>query len=246
MNARPLLLASVLAALVPFAVRADERVAEIARRLEAGREARKLDAAQRTALLGGEPTGVAKEPALDAKDDAEATRKALELFARPAAEFPFRMVEKDRRKTFVKHEVRFLSGVHTTDESDVVTGVYYQPTAVPAGERLPACVVVHHLGGSFEAEEILAQYLTQHGVAGMTIALPGYGPRRAPNQPRAGFLGHKDPVEDLAGMRQAILDVRRAADFLRTRPEVDPARVGVAGISLGALVASDAAAIDAR
>lgn len=241
--------------LAPLAVRGDddktdekkaaaERFSDIAKRLEAGRVARKLDKEQVLALLGGEATGTAREPALEARDDHEATEKALALFARPAAEFPFRVVEKDRRKTFVKHEVRFLSGVHTHDESDVVTGVYYEPSKRDA--RVPACVVVHHLGGSFEAEEMLAQFLTQHGVAGMTIALPGYGPRKGPNQPRAGFLGHRDPVDDLAGMRQAVLDVRRAADFLRTRPEIDPDRVGVAGISLGALVSANAAAIDPR
>ncbi len=262
MHARHLLFAPALvAALVPFvALGGDEQgkgaalLADATKRLEAGREARKLDADQVRALLGGEATGTAKEPAIEAKDDVETTQKALELFARPAATFPYRMVEKDRRKSFVKHEVRWLSGAHTTDESDVVTGVYYEPvratggsTAVPDPKgKLPACVVVHHLGGSFEAEEILAQYLTQHGVVGMTLALPGYGARRAPNQPRAGFLGHKDPVEDLAGMRQAVLDVRRAADFLRTRPEVDADRVGVTGISLGAIVASVSAGVDAR
>jgi cephalosporin-C deacetylase-like acetyl esterase len=221
------LIAALLVAFVaPSIARADEDVARI------------------VSLLGGQPTGVAKEPALEAKDDVDATRRALEPFARPASTFPFRLVEKDRHQTYVRHELRFPSSAHTTDPSDVVTGVYYAPAR--SSERAPAAVVVHHLGGSFEAEEMLAQYLAQHGVPAATLALPGYGPRAAPGQPRAGFLGHQDPKDDLAGMRQAVLDVRRLADVLRTRPEIDPARVGVVGVSLGALVAADAAGIDPR
>ena len=42
------------------------------------------------------------------------------------------------------------------------------------------------------------------------------------------------------------MDVRRAADFLRSRPEVDPSRVGVTGISLGAIVGSTTAGVDGR
>ena len=253
MRLRQAIVVIFLAALLPLVAKGDDakKLADAAKRLEAGRLAPKLDKERVLALLQGEPSGTAKEPALEAKDDQEATRKALELFARPAGEFPFRLVEKERRKSSVRHEVRFLSGVHTTDESDVVTGFYYEPLTSDSaprreGNKLPGCVVVHHLGGSMEAEEMLAQYLTNHGVASMTIALPGYGERRSKNAPKGGFLGHKDPVDDLAGFRQAILDVRRAADFLRTRPEIDPERVGVCGISLGALVSSDAAGIDAR
>jgi dienelactone hydrolase len=203
------------------------------------------------AALGGETTGEASEPAIEAKDDEPATARALSLFVRPAGKFAYRLVEEAssngkpvRHDTYVRSELFYPSAAHTTDPSDVVHGWYYAPKA-PQG-RVPAAIVVHHLGGSFEAEEILAQFLAQQGVAAATIALPGYGPRRAEGQPRAGFLGHRDPLDDLQGMRQAVLDVRRAADVLRSRPEVDPEHTGVVGISLGAIVASVSAGIDAR
>src|SRR5947208_3079116 len=48
----------------------------------------------------------------------------------------------------------------------------------------------------------------------------------------------------IGAMRQGICDVRRAAAWLAGRPEIDPARLGVTGISLGGIVASVAAAID--
>jgi dienelactone hydrolase len=194
--------------------------------------------------LGGEPTGEANEPALEAKDEDEKAARALELFARPAGKFSYRLVEEKKHETYVRHELSLPSAAHTTDPSDFVHGFYYEP--VKKDGRGPACVVVHHLGGSFEAEEMLAAYLAQHGVASATLALPGYGKRRAEGQPKAGFLGHKDPLDDLAGMRQAVLDVRRVADVLRSRPEIDPERVGVVGISLGAIVAANSSGIDRR
>jgi dienelactone hydrolase len=45
-------------------------------------------------------------------------------------------------------------------------------------------------------------------------------------------------------MQQGVLDIHRAKDWLRSRPEVDPKRVSVVGISLGALAAATAAGVD--
>ncbi len=45
-------------------------------------------------------------------------------------------------------------------------------------------------------------------------------------------------------MRQGVCDVRRAAVWLPARPDVDPSGIGVAGISLGGIVSSLAAAVD--
>jgi hypothetical protein len=47
-------------------------------------------------------------------------------------------------------------------------------------------------------------------------------------------------------MTQAVLDVRRTVDFLETRPEFDSKRLGIAGISLGSIVATVAYGVDTR
>ncbi len=44
--------------------------------------------------------------------------------------------------------------------------------------------------------------------------------------------------------RQSVLDARRALAWLKTRPEIDPQRIGLFGISLGAMVASAAYSVD--
>ena len=45
-------------------------------------------------------------------------------------------------------------------------------------------------------------------------------------------------------MRQGICDVRRAAAWLASRPDVDREPLGVAGISLGGIVSSVVVAVD--
>ena len=126
--------------------------------------------------------------------------------------------------------------------SDVVTGVYFQPR----GEGpYPAALILHHSGGSFEAEAMIARHLASNGVVALTIDMSNYGPRRKPGT-HTGFLEGDDPAAIQMGFRQSVLDARRAADFLRSRPEVDPSRVCVGGISLGAIIGATAAGVDPR
>ena len=75
------------------------------------------------------------------------------------------------------------------------------------------------------------------------MKLPYYGERRPAGDKR--FLS-VDAERSLGSMRQGVLDVRRAATWLADRPEVDPEKLGVTGISLGGIVSSLAAAIDPR
>ena len=50
----------------------------------------------------------------------------------------------------------------------------------------------------------------------------------------------------LGAVHQAVLDARRALDWLSARPDIDPRRMGVAGISLGGIFAPLIAGVDHR
>lgn len=167
----------------------------------------------------------------------------LASYRLPATRFPIHLGAERRARSFVAREARFPSPL--TERWGEVHGTYYAPARLREGQRVPAAVVVHHLGGSFEAEQYLAQHLAQNGVAAFAISLPNYGERREPGT-RQGFLQEKDPVGSFAGFRQAALDVIRASDFLRAMPEVDPERVGAVGVSLGAIVTALARGVDTR
>jgi stage II sporulation protein D len=76
--------------------------------------------------------------------------------------------------------------------------------------------------------------------------LPHYGPRRARDPARKRTLLEGPSEEVLPRLRQAVLDARRAGDWLAARPDVDSSRVGLVGISLGAILGSLAAGVDDR
>ena len=124
----------------------------------------------------------------------------------------------------------------------------YRPKA-PAGQRLPAVLSVlgHWLGDGKAAEQnqILARKLAELGFLVMTYDAIGHGERndRGNTHHHAGYsllpLG-----ETVAGWM--VWDSIRAADYLQSRPDVDPQRIGIAGNSGGGLNTLFTSALDAR
>jgi dipeptidyl aminopeptidase/acylaminoacyl peptidase len=183
----------------------------------------------------------ANAPALPVLGD-QGPIDALRLYQVPAERFAVQLGELDQHQYYSKREVAFPSALK--ERWSTIHGTYYAPVGLKPGEQVPAAVVVHHLGGSFDAEAFLAQHLAQHGVAAFFISLPNYGKRQEQGT-RQGFL-RMPPRVAFSTFRQAALDVIRAGDFLRSRPEVDPERVGAVGVSLGAFVTAVARGVDPR
>jgi cephalosporin-C deacetylase-like acetyl esterase len=73
--------------------------------------------------------------------------------------------------------------------------------------------------------------------------MPFFGRRRPRDDPDANVFSDSIPLTcDL--ITQAVLDVRSAAQWLRTREEIDPQRIGVVGVSLGAVMGGLAIGVD--
>jgi cephalosporin-C deacetylase-like acetyl esterase len=70
-----------------------------------------------------------------------------------------------------------------------------------------------------------------------------YNQRRPKGDAHFGFF-IEDPNRAVDIWRQTVMDIRRAKAILATRPEIDPAHVGITGISLGGIVISLAAGVD--
>jgi dienelactone hydrolase len=112
---------------------------------------------------------------------------------------------------------------------------------------IPVVLVLHYWGAmDLRAERSMAAELGRRGIAAAVLTLP-YHLARTPAGVRSGDLAiEPDPGKMRLTMRQAVSDVRRALDFLASRPEISMSRVGIAGTSLGAVVAATAYAVDAR
>ena len=112
---------------------------------------------------------------------------------------------------------------------------------VPPGKGRFAGIVFVHWGQG-ERSEFLAEavMLSKAGAESLLIDAP----YNRPGAPLMDTFTH--PEVERAGYIQLVVDARRGADLLVSRPEVDPMRVGYVGHSLGATWGGPLAAADKR
>lgn len=141
--------------------------------------------------------------------------------------------------------VRFPSPMVTeTAQNNTVHTELYLPKERKLGEKAPAVIVLHILGGDFPLARTFCHVLADRGCVALFLKMPYYGERR-PEGSSKRMVSH-DPRETLTGFTQAVLDIRRAADFLARRDDVDVERIGIFGISLGGITGGLAAGIEPR
>lgn len=102
--------------------------------------------------------------------------------------------------------------------------------------RGPAVVVVHESGRHMTVGRLIARGLNGQGLHAFMIHLPGYGARRAEEEPQLELL--------LPALQQAVADVRRARDAVAALPMVERSAVGLQGTSLGGFVTATVAGLD--
>lgn len=146
----------------------------------------------------------------------------------------------DMSRTTEVSEVTFPSPIETEFScNNTVHCEYFRPRpeqVAMAGTKRPGVVVLHILGGDFPLARLFCRYLAASGTHALFVKMPYYGPRR-PTDVRKRMID-VDPRESVVGMRQAVLDIRRAAAWLASRPEVDDEQIGIFGISLGGITAA--------
>lgn len=166
-----------------------------------------------------------------------------EHFRLTAHRFPFeQQFEQTSQQGIALSLVTFPSPVETpVAANNTVHCEYFCPDRAEPG---PATIVLHILGGDFDLARLFCRHLAANGVAALFLKMPYYGPRRDPASDAR--MVSADPRQTAAGMRQAVLDIRRASAWLAAQEEVDPQRLGVFGISLGGITAALAATAEPR
>jgi dienelactone hydrolase len=139
-------------------------------------------------------------------------------------------------------DVTFPSPVASPVESNNTVHCEYYQTTQPG--RRPAVIVLHILGGDFPLSRLFCNALARQGVSALFLKMPYYGPRRDPDSPQR--MVSADPRATVAGMTQAVLDIRRGTAWLAAREENDPEQLGIFGISLGGITGCLAAANEPR
>jgi len=152
----------------------------------------------------------------------------------------------------VARKVAFTSEVHPDGRPERVPGLLVKQPEGP--ERRPAVIVLHGTGGVKEGERSWLVELAKRGFVAMAIDGRAHG-ERAGGKGGAGAYNRaiveawrsKPPAPQVHPLYyDTCWDIWRAIDYLQTRPDVDPDRIGLLGTSKGGIETWLAGAVDER
>ncbi len=203
-------------------------------------------------LAAGNPLG-AETPATKYPPPAEVKAALLKLLDRPRVPLNVKVeVTKTEPVEIVTEQLSFASEQRAGGDEERVPVLLVRPEHADA--KLPCVIVLHGTGGNKESQRGFLVDLAKRGIMGVAIDARYHGERAE------GKKGAEAYVEAITRAWQAkagepqehpfyydtCWDLWRTADYLATRPDVDPQRLGMIGFSMGGIQTWLAAAVDER
>jgi len=142
--------------------------------------------------------------------------------------------------------VTFPSAVMSPYDANNIVPIHI---LLPHGKQgpFPVVVVLHYWGAmNRNVERALGEELNNRGIAAVLMTLP-YHLERTPQGSRSGEMAIQPDIDALnQTLLQSLQDTRRAIDYIQTQPEFDHDKIGITGLSLGAIVTALVYGIDTR
>ena len=115
---------------------------------------------------------------------------------------------------------------------------------LPLNAKAPyPCVIAQHgYSGNKKDNLIFSLKLARLGYAMFAIDAQYHGERKRQGKD----IFSLNIIEDVKAIIQTVIDLRRALDYLETRPEIDSSRIGYVGISMGGVLGSIFSGVDER
>jgi dienelactone hydrolase len=192
---------------------------------------------------------MARAETFEAEDHPLATNGAqgelaelLEQYRHPPQRFSYTMELIDEQPLHRMYKLTYPSPFESPwPENNVVPAEFYLPRK--ATGKMPAIIVLDILNGAEVLPRMMSRRFADDGIAALYIPMASYGPRRPAD------LGHRrrlqqDPTTLVEGIRQTIMDIRRAKSLLASREEIDGEHISITGVSLGGIVSALAAGVD--
>jgi dienelactone hydrolase len=189
------------------------------------------------------------------KAPSEVKTAFLKLLDRPEVSLDAKSRE-DRPATRARtsERVDFAVEQHADGTIERVPGLVVRPEVLKPGEKRPAILVLHGTGGTKEGLRSWLERLAGTGFVAISIDGRYHGERSN------GEKGTKAYNEAIAQAWRAkpgetqthpfyfdtCWDIWRTIDYLQSRPDVDPERIGMIGISKGGIETWLAGAVDER
>jgi pimeloyl-ACP methyl ester carboxylesterase len=183
---------------------------------------------------------------------AEVKAAFLKLLDRPKVPLDVKTVSTKTEDGLVLEHLSFASEKKADGTIERVPALVLGPEK--ADGKLPAIVVLHGTGGSKEGQKGWLTRLAKQGFLAIAIDARYHGERSggakgatAYNEAilRAYRTRPGEPMEH-PFYYDTCWDLWRTADYLQSRPDVDPEKLGMIGFSMGGIEAWLAAAVDAR
>lgn len=138
----------------------------------------------------------------------------------------------------VRYHIKFRS-VHEA----VVTGIFSRPSG---GKNFPTIIFLHGIEDhkDFDYMQAGEHYFLDAGYAVLRIDIANHGERKIHDYDYDFTSGYRYWTRDIVA--QTVFDLRRAVDFLETRPEIDSTRIGFMGISFGGMIGTVFCGVEQR
>lgn len=166
----------------------------------------------------------------------------------PRGGFKVESVEVSTRPWGTETLLRFPSPVKSPWPANDMVWAHLLVPRSAEGRKVPAVLVLPVMAApNVWIETRFTERFVRDGLVVMWVEMPTQFHRRPhPSMPSGQVFLGRTPKRLAANFRQSVLDARRALDVLAGRPETDPARITLFGISLGALVGSAVYSVDPR
>jgi poly(3-hydroxybutyrate) depolymerase len=187
--------------------------------------------------------GLAGAVKADAPPAAEQTREAfLKILDRPRVD----LAPQVQEQTTENGIARFHFTYRTEADQRVPGILLVKQDLLHDGKRHPAAVILHGTGGRKEGNLPLLKRLAEKDIIAVAIDGRFHGERGTPADYNAAIAkafadGQSHPL-----YYDTVWDVIRLVDYLQSRPDVAPNRIGVMGISKGGIETWLTAAADTR
>jgi dienelactone hydrolase len=127
-------------------------------------------------------------------------------------------------------------------ENNRVHGVWF-PAEHKPGKRRVAAIVLPHWNASLNQHKALCAGIAKFGISALRLSLPYHDYRMPPELERADYAVSSNVARTIHATRQAVIDVRCAADWLEQQGFE---AIGLVGTSLGSCYAFLASTYDPR
>jgi hypothetical protein len=128
-------------------------------------------------------------------------------------------------------------------ENNLVVARIFRPKRTRPAADQPAVIVLPQWNADAGGHVGLCRVFARFGIMALRLSLPYHDTRKPPELTRADYIVSSNVGRTLQINRQAVMDVKRAVDWLWTQGH---RRIGIIGTSLGSCLAMLAMAHDPR